>query len=90
MDETYDAIVLGTGLKECILSGLLSCDGLKVRGRGSERDGGRLERRGASGRGRSALLSLSSCAVCARQGGAAHTHAGVLHVLEHTPGRRRE
>ena len=31
MDETYDAIVLGTGLKECILSGLLSVDGLKVR-----------------------------------------------------------
>ena len=31
MDETYDAIVLGTGLKECIISGLLSVDGLKVR-----------------------------------------------------------
>ena len=30
MDENYDAIVLGTGLKECILSGLLSVDGLKV------------------------------------------------------------
>ncbi|KAL5069037.1 hypothetical protein RYX36_019924 [Vicia faba] len=30
MDEEYDAIVLGTGLKECILSGLLSIDGLKV------------------------------------------------------------
>ena len=30
MDEDYDAIVLGTGLKECILSGLLSVDGLKV------------------------------------------------------------
>jgi len=30
MDEQYDAIVLGTGLKECILSGLLSVDGLKV------------------------------------------------------------
>ncbi|TVT97474.1 hypothetical protein EJB05_57278, partial [Eragrostis curvula] len=29
MDE-YDVIVLGTGLKECILSGLLSVDGLKV------------------------------------------------------------
>jgi len=24
MDEEYDAIVLGTGLKECIISGLLS------------------------------------------------------------------
>ena len=24
MDEQYDAIVLGTGLKECIISGLLS------------------------------------------------------------------
>ena len=30
MDEQYDVIVLGTGLKECILSGLLSVDGLKV------------------------------------------------------------
>lgn len=31
MDEDYDAIVLGTGLKECILSGLLSVSGRKVR-----------------------------------------------------------
>mmetsp|Transcript_36747 Transcript_36747/g.95144 ORF Transcript_36747/g.95144 Transcript_36747/m.95144 type:complete len:442 (-) Transcript_36747:905-2230(-) len=30
MDESYDAIVLGTGLKECIISGLLSTDGKKV------------------------------------------------------------
>jgi len=30
MDEQYDAIVLGTGLKECILSGLLSVNGYKV------------------------------------------------------------
>ena len=30
MDEEYDAIVLGTGLKECILSGLLSVEGYKV------------------------------------------------------------
>lgn len=30
MNEEYDAIVLGTGLKECILSGLLSVNGLKV------------------------------------------------------------
>ncbi|PWZ11082.1 Guanosine nucleotide diphosphate dissociation inhibitor 1 [Zea mays] len=30
MDEEYDVIVLGTGLKECILSGLLSVDGLKL------------------------------------------------------------
>ncbi|KAI4342297.1 hypothetical protein MLD38_026937 [Melastoma candidum] len=30
MDEEYDVIVLGTGLKECILSGLLSVGGLKV------------------------------------------------------------
>ncbi|KAL6012583.1 hypothetical protein ACLOJK_003072 [Asimina triloba] len=29
MDEEYDVIVLGTGLKECVLSGLLSVDGLK-------------------------------------------------------------
>jgi Rab GDP dissociation inhibitor len=30
MDETYDYIVLGTGLTECILSGLLSVEGKKV------------------------------------------------------------
>jgi len=30
MDDEYDAIVLGTGLKECILSGLLSVSGKKV------------------------------------------------------------
>jgi Rab GDP dissociation inhibitor len=30
MDESYDCIVLGTGLKECILSGLLSVNGYKV------------------------------------------------------------
>ena len=30
MDESYDVIVLGTGLKECILSGLLSVHGKKV------------------------------------------------------------
>lgn len=30
MDEEYDCVVLGTGLKECILSGLLSVSGLKV------------------------------------------------------------
>eukprot|EP00406_Dinophysis_acuminata_P004798 CAMPEP_0179230836 /NCGR_PEP_ID=MMETSP0797-20121207/11036_1 /TAXON_ID=47934 /ORGANISM="Dinophysis acuminata, Strain DAEP01" /LENGTH=457 /DNA_ID=CAMNT_0020937911 /DNA_START=111 /DNA_END=1484 /DNA_ORIENTATION=- len=30
MDEEYDVIVCGTGLKECILSGLLSVDGKKV------------------------------------------------------------
>jgi Rab GDP dissociation inhibitor len=30
MDETYDCVILGTGLKECILSGVLSCEGLKV------------------------------------------------------------
>ena len=29
MDEEYDAIVLGTGLKECILSGMLSVSGKK-------------------------------------------------------------
>eukprot|EP01024_Parvocaulis_polyphysoides_P030116 TRINITY_DN2735_c0_g2_i1.p1 TRINITY_DN2735_c0_g2~~TRINITY_DN2735_c0_g2_i1.p1 ORF type:complete len:513 (-),score=52.32 TRINITY_DN2735_c0_g2_i1:746-2242(-) len=30
MNEEYDAIVLGTGLKECIISGLLSVSGRKV------------------------------------------------------------
>ena len=30
MDQEYDAIILGTGLKECLLAGLLSVDGMKV------------------------------------------------------------
>ncbi|KAJ6254245.1 guanosine nucleotide diphosphate dissociation inhibitor [Anaeramoeba flamelloides] len=30
MDEVYDVIVLGTGLKECILSGIMSVEGKKV------------------------------------------------------------
>lgn len=30
-DGKYDVIILGTGLKECILSGLLSVKGKKVR-----------------------------------------------------------
>jgi Rab GDP dissociation inhibitor len=30
MDEVYDVIILGTGLKECILSGVLSVEGKKV------------------------------------------------------------
>lgn len=30
MNENYDVIVLGTGLKECILSGLLSVQGKNV------------------------------------------------------------
>jgi Rab GDP dissociation inhibitor len=30
MDETYDCIVLGTGLTECILSGMLSVSGKKI------------------------------------------------------------
>ncbi|WFD05081.1 Rab GDP dissociation inhibitor alpha [Malassezia vespertilionis] len=30
MDETYDAIILGTGITECVLSALLSVDGKKV------------------------------------------------------------
>lgn len=30
MEDTYDVVVLGTGLKECILSGLLSVNGKKV------------------------------------------------------------
>jgi hypothetical protein len=35
MDAEYDAIVLGTGLKECIISGLLSVHGYKAGARGS-------------------------------------------------------
>lgn len=30
MDEQYDCVILGTGLKECILSGVLSVEGYKV------------------------------------------------------------
>src|SRR4249919_3418058 len=30
MNEEYDCIILGTGLKECILSGVLSVEGKKV------------------------------------------------------------
>eukprot|EP01003_Olkasia_polycarbonata_P006835 NODE_74_length_1657_cov_213.584577_g51_i0.p1 GENE.NODE_74_length_1657_cov_213.584577_g51_i0~~NODE_74_length_1657_cov_213.584577_g51_i0.p1 ORF type:complete len:444 (-),score=119.65 NODE_74_length_1657_cov_213.584577_g51_i0:254-1585(-) len=30
MEDTYDAIVLGTGLTECVISGLLSTSGMKV------------------------------------------------------------
>lgn len=30
MNENYDAIVLGTGLTECVISGLLSVNGMKV------------------------------------------------------------
>ncbi len=30
MDQEYDAVILGTGLKECLLAGLLSVDGMKV------------------------------------------------------------
>ncbi len=30
MDQEYDVIVLGTGLKECILSGVMSTAGKKV------------------------------------------------------------
>jgi len=29
-DGDYDVIVLGTGLKECIISGIMSVDGKKV------------------------------------------------------------
>ena len=29
-DGEYDAIVMGTGLKECVISGLLSTQGMKV------------------------------------------------------------
>jgi len=30
MDDQYDVVILGTGLKECILSGVLSVEGKKV------------------------------------------------------------
>ncbi len=30
MEDEYDCIILGTGLKECILSGVLSVEGKKV------------------------------------------------------------
>lgn len=49
MDEEYDCIVLGTGMKECVISGLLSVDGLKVL---------HMDRNGYYG-GESASLSLT-------------------------------
>jgi len=49
MDEEYDAIILGTGLKECILSGVLSVEGKKVL---------HMDRNGYYG-GESASLNLS-------------------------------
>ncbi len=30
MEDTYDAIILGTGLKECVLAGLLGVAGKKI------------------------------------------------------------
>lgn len=30
MDDEYDVVILGTGLKECVLSGLMSVNGKKV------------------------------------------------------------
>lgn len=30
MDDNYDAIILGTGLKECVLAGLLGVAGKKI------------------------------------------------------------
>jgi hypothetical protein len=30
-DGVYDCVIMGTGLKECMLSGLLSVAGLKVK-----------------------------------------------------------
>jgi Rab GDP dissociation inhibitor len=30
MEDTYDCVILGTGLTECVLSGLLSVEGNKV------------------------------------------------------------
>ena len=30
MDEEYDTVVCGTGLQQCIISGLMSQDGKKV------------------------------------------------------------
>jgi RAB protein geranylgeranyltransferase component A len=30
MDDSYDAIILGTGLKECVLAGLLGVAGKKI------------------------------------------------------------
>ena len=47
-EAEYDAIILGTGMKECLISGLLSVEGKKVRVEscsGWERE----ERRGAHG-----------------------------------------
>ena len=56
MDQEYDCIVLGTGLKECIISGLLSIEGKKVlhidrNPYYGQRTGGRTARTGRSSDG---------------------------------------
>ncbi len=37
-DGVYDVVCCGTGLKECILAGMLAHKGKKVRGRGGRRE----------------------------------------------------
>jgi len=66
MEDSYDVIVMGTGLKECILSGLLSVDGMKVL---------HLDRNGYYG-GASASLQLNQLFEAYKKGEAARTDLG--------------
>lgn len=66
MEDSYDVIVLGTGLKECILSGLLSVDGMKVL---------HLDRNGYYG-GASASLQLNQLYETYKKGETAKTDLG--------------
>jgi len=66
MEDSYDVIVMGTGLKECILSGLLSVDGMKVL---------HLDRNGYYG-GASASLQLNQLYEAYKKGQAPRTDLG--------------
>jgi hypothetical protein len=85
MDETYDVIVLGTGLTECIISGLLSVAGKKARreGRTQRHLAAQQRQRGGVVAGvrvggwaarSGGVRSVCACKRCERGGLAARTH----------------
>ena len=74
MDQEYDAIVCGTGLKECILSGLLSGSGKKVL---------HVDRNSYYG-GESASLNLEQLYDKFRKGEQVSLHAHALSTHTHT------
>lgn len=64
MDQEYDAIVLGTGLKECILSGLLSIEGKKVLHMDRNDYYGQRHGHTTDEEGHARCMCTSVCAVC--------------------------